>query len=415
MKIPPQKEEKLKEHILEGRHLKLDFSTDPIRNLHSCVKVLIEPCHWGHNIRMNNKAEEKQRFLEKIEDEDRYIPDFKFREFRYDRELLLDILEQCIEAADRIEEEELERYGAEKVTPEDLQRFYRDIFREFRFFVELSAGIEREEKWRKYSEKIWPMVERTEFEKSREKMRDIETFEEEKDLDSSDLKQMFEDEIDRLGMEWEVEIREVSGCHNIPEEKTVVVADGEDEKRYYSGEEAKMLTVHELFHSVRAYNGYKASKDDLPPILAIHTPFYDKTEEGGALYRENKTGAAYSNKTYDHHLRLVTAYSMAKSEDLKEEFHGIAEDIIEMGADPERVFELMARNREALRHHIYKSGERAWEGAGQEQIDALLIGKINHEYAELFRKEAEAGGMMQEPAIGAEELFEFTFKDSEQT
>lgn len=414
MKISPRDTQKFSQELEKDIELELEFSKkEMIRELHSCVKVLIEKCHWGRNIGIENKFEEKQRFLRELEEGGEYVPDFQFSGFEYSDSRLLDLLDQCIEGAEKIDGEELEKYGAEVVTTDDMQRFYTDIFTELKLYVKLAAGIESEDKWRTYSEKIWPMVDREEFQKSKRRMKEIKKTEEEKNLDSSDLREMFEAEIERLGMEYSVEVRNVPGCYNIPEEKTVVVADGGAEKRYYSEEEAQMLTIHELFHSVRAYNGYKAGKNNLPPVLAIHTPFYDQAEEGGALYREDKTGVAYGNKDFDHHLRLVAAYRMAESDDLNEEFHSIAEDIIEIGAEPERVFELMARNREVLRHHIYKSGHREWRNLGEDEIRSMLIGKINYRYAELFGKEVEADGMLRAPEIGPEKLFDFTFKDSE--
>lgn len=414
MKINPEDEERILELIDSGEKFRLEFSGRTIQDLHNCLRALIKRCHWGRNIEIINKKGEKERFLEKIEQGEDFKPEFRFREFSHNPEQLLEILESCREEAEEITESNLDRYGAEKIDARTMQEFYREIFHELQLYVKLASGIEQEDCWKKISEKIWPMVEEDTFEESRDRMKELETGDLEKNLDSSDLKEMFEKEIERLGMKYSVEIREVPGCFNIPEEKTVVVADGsKGEKRYYSNSEARMLTCHELFHSVRAYNGYKASKRDLPPILAIHTPFYDRTEEGGALYREHRTGAAYNNKNFDHHLRLVTAYRMAESDDFREDFHDITQEIINLGADPERVFELMARNREVLRHHIYKAGYREWKDLGEDEVWPLLIGKINQEYAEVFREEVEADGMFQEPEIGAEKLFDFTFKDSE--
>jgi len=41
-------------------------------------------------------------------------------------------------------------------------------------------------------------------------------------------------ELERIGIDYNVEIRDVPGCFNIPEEQTVVIARGKKKERFFS-------------------------------------------------------------------------------------------------------------------------------------------------------------------------------------
>jgi hypothetical protein len=380
-----------------------------IEGLKEAVRHLTDKTSWIKNIQITNKKEERERFKQSRDEKQHYHPEFKFKKTN-DTQPLYSLLEQCREASQNISKEEMKKYGAEKLSAEDMQQFFSKIISELELYLELSENIEDEESWREYSEKIWPMIDEETYRDSIEKLEEMDKPEEkEKTLDGEDLKEMFEEEVKRLGMDYSVELREVEGCFNIPEEQTVVAANGSsDDKRKYSKQEAEMLTKHELFHALRAYNGYKAGEESgFPPILGIHTPFYDQTEEGGALYREQKTNTNYAEKDFDYHLRLVAAYKIAESDNYGENFKDIVEKLIDLGGSVDRSFYLVARNREALRHHIYLKGVSEW--SERDEVWPLLIGKINSEYAEKFREEVEAGGMLKEPEISLEKVFETGF------
>jgi len=216
---------------------------------------------------------------------------------------------------------------------------------------------------------------------------------------------MWEKELERIGIDYNVEIRDVPGCFNIPEEQTVVIARGKEKERFYSRrQQAEMLTMHELFHVVRGYNGRKVcEKADLPPIFGVHTPFYDETEEGGALYREKATFTDQSSQWKDYHLRFMAAYYLSEEVSFEES----GEKLIELGAEPERAFDLLARNREALRHHIYLNGYHKWKNL--DETWPLLIGKIDHQLAKILKKEVEANGMIDKPPVTGDDLFNFSF------
>ena len=64
---------------------------------------------------------------------------------------------------------------------------------------------------------------------------------------------------------------------------------------------------------------------------------------------------------------------------------------------------MVARNREALRHHIYLNGVKEWKD--RDDIWPLLVGKVTSEYAEMFREEVEADGMLEEPEVGPDKVF----------
>lgn len=402
-------EEISEKKLTKATELKID-EENIIEELTEAVKSLTDKASWIKSIQIKNKKEEKERFKEARDKEEKFKPDFRYGKLE-NPQPVLKMIEQAKKASKNIESEDMKKYSAEEITPEELQDFFTDIFRELELYTHLSADIENEDAWRKYSEQIWPMIDEKTCEKSIEKLKRLKDKENSTDeiLTSNELKQMFEEEVERLEMDYKVEVRDVGGCFNIPEEKTVVVADGNsDEKRKYSKKEAEMLTKHEIFHAVRAYNGYKAGEESgFPPILGIHTPFYDQTEEGGALYREKRTDTNYSDKDFDYHLRLVAAYKIAESDDYREEFQDIVEELIDLGAGIDRSFYLVARNREALRHHIYLNGVDEW--SDREDLSDLMIGKINSEYADLFSKEVEAEGMLKKPEVSAKKVFETGF------
>lgn len=378
-----------------------------VEDLFNAVKILKDKASWTKNVEITNKQEEKERFLEARRNGENFQPDFKFAEFPYNEETFVELIDILEGETQKITQSTLDRYGAEEITVLELREFFEEIFEELKLYVELAAEIEDREKWKRKCEDLWPMVNKEAVEESKQRVQELEPEEEEKNINAEELKEMWEEELDRLGVEYNVEIREVGGCFNIPEEETVVVAKGKGEERLYSESEAKILTMHELFHVVRAYNGRKACvKSDFPPILGVHTPFYDQTEEGGAIYREHETEVITESQEFDYHLRLLAAYWTYQ--DIQ--FEEIVESLIDLGGTPERSFYLAARNREVLRHHIYYTGYREdWKD--NEDIEPLLIGKLNSQWAEIWKKEAEAEGMIGKPEVGAEELFDYRFND----
>lgn len=380
-----------------------------IEELSQAGKILIDKASWIKNIKIENKVAERERFKEKRKKGESFRPEFKYREFPHDEEKLLNILSQCVKASHEISDEHLEKFGAERISAEDMQGFFSEIFQELKLYVKLGANIESEEAWRKYSRKIWPLPREETVENSREKLEGLEPQSMEKNVSPEELAEMFEDELDRLGVEYDVEIRDTGGCYNIPEERTVVVARGDEEERYYSRPEAEMLTMHELFHAMRALNGFEAGRESgFPEILGLHTPFYDQTEEGGALFREKATGTGFEDKEFDYHLRLVAAVEIAESDDYREVFSSIVEKLIDLGGSVDRSFYLVARNREALRHHIYQAGFYG-EWKDRDEKWPLLVGKVNSKWAEKFREEVEAGGMLERPLVSEEDLFDFSY------
>ncbi|AOV95305.1 hypothetical protein AQV86_05305 [Nanohaloarchaea archaeon SG9] len=380
-----------------------------IGELSQAGKILIDRASWIKNIKIKNKVSERERFKQKRRKGKNFRPEFEYRKFPHDEEKLLKVLDQCIKASQGISEQHLEKYGAKKITAEDMTEFFSEIFQEMKLYVKLGANIESEEAWRRYSKKIWPLTQKKTVENSRKKLGGLEPQEMEKNISPEELAEMFEQELDRLDVEYDVEIRDTGGCYNIPEKRTVVVAAGDEEKRMYSRPEAEMLTMHELFHAMRALNGFEAGrKSGFPEILGLHTPFYDQTEEGGALFREKATETSFEDKEFDYHLRLIAAVEIARSDDYRESFQEIVEKLIDLGGSVDRSFYLVARNREALRHHIYQAGYfEEWKDRDEKW--PLLIGKINSEWAEKFREEVEAGGMFERPLIGEEKLFDFQF------
>jgi hypothetical protein len=403
--MQPEAEE-IENNIEKGEFTELKIDEDELLSeLTEIIKILLDKTQWFKNVKIKNKKEEKKRFKELRDSQEKFKPHFEFEEYQYDKNQIFDLINQCREATDKIALTHLQKHDAKELTPEDLREFFKQILKEIELYVKLSANVEDEESWRKYSEEIWPMINQKRAEKSMEKLQNIQKTELEKNMGAEEVAEMFREELNRLGMDYKVETRDVGGCLNIPEEKTVVVAKGEKgDTRKYSREEAKMLTMHELFHAIRAYNGYKAGKKSgFPEILGLHTPFYDRAEEGGALYRETTTQTMYQNKEFDYHLRLNAAYKIAQTDNYQQEFQKTVEELIELGGSVDRSFYLVARNREALRHHIYQAGRNDWKNI--ENKDKMLVGKLNQKWADKFQK--ETGGMIQKPEITAKQIFNY--------
>lgn len=400
------------ENFEELEETEIEFNEDElIKQLSEAGKIMIDKASWIKHINIENKVDERERFKDARKNNEDFKPEFEFKDFPYREQKILDILEHCIEASKKITEENLEKYGAKEISASEMRSFFSGLFQEMQLYVKLSANVEDEEAWRTYSKKIWPLPKEETIENSREKASEMKPQELEKTITPEDLAEMFEQELERLDVEYDVEIREVGGCYNIPEDRTVVVSSGDGEKRMYSRPEAEMLTMHEIFHAMRAYNGFRAGRESgFPDILGIHTPFYDQTEEGGAIFREHATETTFDEKEFDYHLRLVAAVEIANSDDYREDFQEIVEKLIDLGGSVERSFYLVARNREALRHHIYQTGYYE-EWKGREEKWPLLIGKINNEWSEKFREEVKADGIVEKPEISEEKLFDFSFKD----
>lgn len=376
-----------------------------LEQLFNALEIFTDKANWSKNIKITNKTEQRKKYLKSRENGERFEPSFEFKEFPYNEKTAVTLLDVLIGECEKINQEILDSRGAKEIDIEEFRAIWEEAFEELKLYIKLGANIENKQNWLNLSQKIWPMASERVVEETRSKLEEgFETEDEEKNLRAEDLKPMWEDELERIGVDYNVEIREVGGCFNIPEEQTVVIAKGEEEERFYSQEQAEMLTMHELFHVVRGYNGRKVCEEaGLPPILGVHTPFYDQTEEGGALYREKATGTAQTAQWKDYHLRLMAAHYLSK----EVEFQDAAEELISLGAEPERAFDLLARNREALRHHIYLNGYHNWED--EDETWPLLLGKIDHELAKILKKEVEANGMIGMPSVTEEDLFNFSF------
>lgn len=400
IQVKPENKDLLSEKIGE-ESLELQFDDEKlVEQLFLMTEILSQKCSWGRNIRIVNKSDEREKIKALIGNESDFEPDFKFKTSSHDPKLLFESIEQCRSASERIGPENIKDTGFKVIKVSDVKKFFAELFDELELYIKLAHHIEDENKWQTYSEKIWSKPSKKEFKESLDALEDLQPEEEEKDLGPEKLAEMFEEELEKLGVEYTVEIRNVGGCHNIPEEETVVVARGSDGKRMYSKKEAKLLTKHEIFHVVRGINGRKFS--DKFGFLGVHTPFYDKTEEGGAVLRERETGTNYEAKDFDYHLRRVAAYRLAETDNFRRDFQDILEELIDLGGSFDRSFYLLTRNREALRHHIYLSGMNEWT---EEEREKLLIGKVNPKWAEKFWKEADQNPEFNKPFIGPKKLF----------
>jgi hypothetical protein len=397
---------RLSKNIEKGLESELLINKEePLEDLTQIVKILLDKTQWYKTISIENKESEFQRFREASEEDERFKPDFKFSDYPYEEEKILDLISQAKKEVEKVGEQHLVKYGAETIDVETMREYFLEIFEEIELFTKLAANIENEESWKNYSQNIWPIVEEKVAEESIQTVNTLNRKELVETVSPEELKEKFESELEMLGMDYTVELRNTSGCKNIPEENTLVVAKGEQGERKYSEEEADMLTKHEIFHAIRAYNGFRAGrKSGFPEILGLHSPFYDRAEEGGALYREKKTDTMYKNKEFDYHLRLIAAYKISKSDNFREEFQEIAEELIELGSTRKRAFQLLARNREFLRHHIYLGGLKDWEKIDNKR--KMLLGKVNKNWADIFIEEARNDGIIEKPLIESDKIFE---------
>lgn len=368
----------------------------PVEDLYTAVRLLKDRASWVKNIGVTNRQEEWER----LQSSGSYEPGFEFRQPGYRPETLLRILESVSDATEKIDGKAMEKYGAEALEPGDLRKLFNGVFEELSLWVRLASNIEERDAWRKYSSLLWPMVDDGVAEDSRKQLEKLEPGDGDKNLEPARLEKMFREELESLGMDYTVQIQSTSGCFNIPEDQTLVVAEGENGDRRYSRQEAEVLTKHEVFHAARSFNGFNAGRDSgFPPVLGVHTPFYDRIDEGGAVHREHATGVSYPGRDFDYHLRLMAAYYLHRGRD----YSWVIDKLQEFGGSERRAFDLVARNRSLLRHHIYWAGYRDWRNTGNHQ--PLLVGKVNQEWADKIWQEVEAGGMVAEPRVTAEDLF----------
>ena len=379
-----------------------------LEQLFNALEIMTAKASWIKNINIQNRPEQREKFLKARENGESFEPEFEFKDFPYNERTFVLIFDVLIGDCEKINQNVLEERGAKEIDIEEFRAIWEESFEELKLYTKLGANIENRKKWLDLCQQIWPMAPENVVDQVKEQLEDGFAPEEgEKNLRAEDVKQMWEEELDRINVDYNVEIREVAGCFNIPEEQKVVVAKGDEEERFYSQSQAEMLTMHELFHVVRGYNGRKVCEEaDLPPILGVHTPFYDQTEEGGALYREKATDTDQNEQWKDYRLRFMAAYYL--SEGL--EFQEATEKLVDLGAEPDRAFDLLARNREVLRHHIYLNGYKIWKN--REELWPLLLGKIDHELADILKKEVEADGMFGKPPVTEEDLFDLEYGQS---
>jgi hypothetical protein len=380
-----------------------------LQQLYHASVILKDKFSWTKNIEIANKTEELKEFKQAWENNEEYSPSFRFSGFNYQEQKALDLLDELNSECRKIDKKTLRKYNVKELSVEDLRNLYRGIFEELKLYVKVAANIDDREVWKRNCLKIWPMDEESVMKSKHalEGMDFSDSDSSEENLQAEDLKMMWENELSRIGVDYDIEIRDVEGCFNIPEEQTVVVAKGSPEERFYSRTEAEILTMHELFHVIRSYNGMKLGRESgFPPILGVHTPFYDATEEGGAIYREFETEVITDEKKKDYHLRALAAYYTYQDH----RFHDIIEKLVHHGAKPSRAFALAARNREVLRHHIYMGGYyQDWEN--NEDKQSLIAAKVNKEWADKIQKEIEAeDSALEEPPIKMKDIFEYSFK-----
>ena len=392
----------ISEGLREGESLDTEIREDILlEGLFNSAIACRKEFNWS-KARIINKEQELIRLKKSWDRNQDFVPEFKFKSFKHDESKAIELLNQLEKNVDNIDRETVSDLGLKTLDRHDLRNLFRGIFEEYKLYIELHSNISNREAWRDTCTDIWHFDNSTAKHAIKQlNKRSFDDDRESKDIKANRVAEMWSDEIRRLGMEdYTVEVRNVSGCHNVPEDRTLVVAAGDNRERKYSYGEAQLLTVHEVFHAVRCYNGFNTtSGSGLPPILGVHTPFYDRAEEGGAVYREFETGKLRDWKEKDYYLRTVAAYHWKKGM----KFQDSVEKLVELGASLKRAFALVARNREILRHQVYLGGYLDWKGLNNR--DMMMVGKTNKKWSEKVWKEVQ-NGSFNEPEITAKQMFQ---------
>lgn len=373
-----------------------------LENLFHAVLVCKKEFNWS-NAGIKNKEKQLLDFKKAWNNDREFQPDFEFSSPKYSLDSAISFLETLEGSVQKIDRETVSNLELETLNREDLRNLFRGIFEEYRLYLRLHNDLKNKSQWQNRCTDIWHFDKKTaRYANKQLRTRDFKDDEGEKDLSAKKLSDMMEDEIKRLGMkDYEVEISNVDGCHNVPEQRKLVVAAGRNRERKYSYSEAQMLTVHEVFHAVRCYNGYETTKDtDIPPILGLHTPFYDQAEEGGAVFREFETGKIWDWKEKDYYLRTIAASCLNKGLT----FEKSVEKLLDLGASLSRAYGLLARNREILRHQIYLAGYLDWKTI--DNMDRMMVGKVNQKWSKKIWREVQRGNQLNEPEISSKEVFQ---------
>ena len=145
-------------------------------------------------------------------------------------------------------------------------------------------------------------------------------------------------------------------------------------QKHYSRSDIKGIVVHELFgHVYRAVNGFQQPFG----VFATGLPGYLPTEEGLAMYLEEKYGVLDRASLLRHALKVVAVDSVLKSFC----FEACFNRLVELGADEDMAWELTSRVFRGggfLKDHVYLQGcyqiKRYVSGGGD--IKKLFVGKI---------------------------------------
>lgn len=395
--------EKLRNYLKESEEIKPVIDQEKaLVSVTEAFKTCFEIGKWMENLEMSNREKIKKKALKA--GVKGYQPDYRFKDPFYHEETFLDLINKIQESIRDLEEQDLEVYRPESLDIEDIKRLFIENFEELKNDIRICSNGGKREIWLENSLEKWPMVSKATFRNSKKTLTDWEKEKTKSDgISFEQIEKIWRKDLEKLGMEYGVERRKVKVCHNLPEQKKLVIAEGKNGGRQYTEKEAARLTSHEIFHAVRAYNGFETgSKSSFPEIIGLHTPYYSKTEEGGAVYREHRQGTIYPEKEFDYHLMLVASYLTSKGELFEE----VVKELQSLGATKERSIHLAARSREALRLHIYQGGYyEEWKDLSDQDADKLMIGKVNEEWGQKLYREAENDGMLEKPKISAEKVF----------
>lgn len=380
----------LKDAVKTDNPVSVKTGDRPVEALYNGSKALNKYSHWS-NIGISNRKECWIDYQNNDEFELEFeIPDYNFSNLRY-------MLKHLKMVANTLTEREIREYSLEEIGSRELGKIFANIIEEQLLRVELMESVEDRGEWLELCNKIWTPPEKDLVEKAEKNVDELSSEKDGEIVPVEKVKELCVEEIENLGFDWDVEIQEVVGSHNVPEKQKLIISSGRNGERVYTRDEARIIAVHEVFHAARAFNGYRTVEGTgLPPVTGFSTGFYDETEEGGAVLREQEADVGKEWKQKDYYLRIIAVRSLIDGKTVLE----TGKELEKYGATERRGFELAVRNRQILRHQIYLSGQKDWENTGEE----LMTGKVNPDIAEIIWREVEDGNF-NEPQVSHEQIF----------
>ncbi len=192
-------------------------------------------------------------------------------------------------------------------------------------------------------------------------------------LSAEQLREVYHNMFDLLGMDYDCTLVEAEAIRNHPRKRTIMIPENGE----YGIMQAKRVLIHESTHSVRTHNGIEQNN----AALIYGTQGYQVAEEGLPTFNESQVGV------FDDTLPRITSRVIAiNNADLP--FFDLYQMMREKGLDQRLAFIRTYRVKRGLqdtaqpggfiKDHIYFQGYSILKNR-PELADALYIGKVSVE------------------------------------